>query len=231
MRAITDALAAADVQAEAVDDGRVPIWEKFTFLVALGSNLSALWILIANAWMQNPVGAEFNYQTMRMELVSIAEIIFNPVAQAKFVHTVAAGYVTASMFVLGISSWYLLKGRDTGFALRSFAVASGIEAEGETQKPPASFMIFGIPDEAAETSHYAIHVPWLLGLIATRSVDKPVTGIIELRNEAAKRIENGIVAYKALQKAKSERCYFASSTGTRTGQLRIWRIGRPLRAM
>src|SRR5450759_2065186 len=87
-----------------------------TFLVALGSNLSALWILIANAWMQNPVGAAFNFETMRMELVSITEVIFNPVAQAKFVHTVAAGYVTASMFVLGISSWYLLKGRDTSFA-------------------------------------------------------------------------------------------------------------------
>ena len=62
-----------------------------TFLVALGSNLSALWILIANGWMQNPVGADFNHETMRMELVSIAQMILNPVAQAKFVHTVAAG--------------------------------------------------------------------------------------------------------------------------------------------
>src|SRR6185503_4420293 len=61
-----------------------------TFLVALGSNLSALWILIANGWMQNPVGAEFNYETMRMEVTSISDIIFNPVAQSKFVHTVAA---------------------------------------------------------------------------------------------------------------------------------------------
>src|SRR5471032_2061487 len=75
-----------------------------TFLVALGSNLSALWILIANGWMQNPVGAAFNVETLRMELVSIEAVIFNPVAQAKFVHTVAAGYVTAAMFVLGISS-------------------------------------------------------------------------------------------------------------------------------
>src|SRR5579884_1812002 len=64
-----------------------------TALVALGSSLSALWILIANAWMQNPVGAQFNYQTMRMELASFASVLFNPVAQAKFVHTVAAGYV------------------------------------------------------------------------------------------------------------------------------------------
>ena len=79
-----------------------------TWLVALGSNLSALWILIANGWMQNPVGAEFNYETMRMEMTSLAEVFFNPVAQVKFVHTVAAGYVTGAMFVLGISSWYLL---------------------------------------------------------------------------------------------------------------------------
>ncbi|MCG8536889.1 MAG: cytochrome ubiquinol oxidase subunit I, partial [Pseudomonadales bacterium] len=95
-----------------------------TWLVALGSNLSALWILIANAWMQNPVGSEFNYQTMRMELTSLSEVFFNPVAQVKFVHTVAAGYVTGAMFVLGISSWYLLKHRDIPFARRSFAFAA-----------------------------------------------------------------------------------------------------------
>jgi cytochrome d ubiquinol oxidase subunit I len=204
-----------------------------TFLVALGSNLSALWILIANAWMQNPVGAEFNYHSMRMELTSIGQIIFNPVAQAKFVHTVAAGYVTAATFVLGVSSYYLLRGRDTAFALRSFAIASGfglastlsvivlgdesgyttgetqkvklavIEAEWHTQKPPASFMLFGIPNEEKETSDYAIHVPWLLGLIATRSVDTPVLGIIDLREQAKKRIENGFVAYGALQRLRA----------------------------
>jgi len=60
-----------------------------TFLVAFGSNLSALWILIANAWMQNPVGAEFNHASMRMELTNLGALLFNPVAQAKFVHTVA----------------------------------------------------------------------------------------------------------------------------------------------
>src|SRR5471032_1586350 len=71
-----------------------------TALVALGSSLSALWILIANAWMQNPTGAEFNYETMRMELDSIQAVIFNSVAQCKFVHTVSAGYVTGAVFVL-----------------------------------------------------------------------------------------------------------------------------------
>ncbi|MET0227040.1 MAG: cytochrome ubiquinol oxidase subunit I, partial [Dokdonella sp.] len=63
-----------------------------TFLLALGTNFSAVWILIANAWMQNPVGAAFNPQTMRMEVTSFKEVIFNPVAQSKFVHTVSAGY-------------------------------------------------------------------------------------------------------------------------------------------
>ena len=204
-----------------------------TFLVALGSNLSALWILIANGWMQNPVGAEFNYETMRMELTSISQIILNPVAQSKFVHTVAAGYVTAAAFVLGVSSWYLLKGRDVGFAIRSFAVAAGfglasvcsvivlgdesgytvgevqrvklaaIEAEWHTQKPPASITVFGIPNEAEQRTDYAIKIPWALGLIATRSADEKISGIIDLRKEAAGRIENGIVAYELLQKLRS----------------------------
>jgi cytochrome d ubiquinol oxidase subunit I len=203
-----------------------------TFLVALGSNLSALWILIANGWMQNPVGAEFNTETLRMELTSIAALIFNPAAQSKFVHTVAAGYVTAAMFVLGVSSYYLLKGRDVAFALRSFAIAAAfglastlsvivlgdesgytagevqkvklaaIEAEWETQPAPASFMLFGVPNQATESSDYAVHVPWLLGLIATRSTDTQVTGLKDLRREAETRIRSGMHAYAALQAMK-----------------------------
>jgi len=95
-----------------------------TALVALGSSLSALWILIANAWMQYPVGAQFNPQTMRMELLSFSQVLFNPVAQAKFVHTVAAGYVVGSVFVLAVSAWYLLRGRNVDIAKRSMAVAA-----------------------------------------------------------------------------------------------------------
>jgi len=96
-----------------------------TWLVALGTNLSALWILVANGWMQFPVGAEFNYETMRMEIASFGDLIFNPAAQVKFVHTVAAGYTTASVFVLGISAYYMLKGRDAAFAQRSYTIAAG----------------------------------------------------------------------------------------------------------
>jgi cytochrome d ubiquinol oxidase subunit I len=204
-----------------------------TFLVALGSNLSALWILIANGWMQNPVGAEFNYHTMRMEMTSITQLLFNPVAQVKFVHTVSAGYITASMFVLGISAWYLLIGRDKGFALRSIAVACGfglasalsvivlgdesgyttgevqrmklatIEAEWETQAPPAAITAFGLPNEEAQRTDYAIKIPYVLGLIATRSVDEKITGISELRDENEARIRDGIKAYAALEKLRA----------------------------
>ena len=204
-----------------------------TFLVALGSNFSALWILIANAWMQNPVGAELNIDTMRMELVSFSDLLFNPVAGPKFVHTLAAGYVAASMFVLGISSWYLLKLRDPSFAVRSFAVAAAfglasvlsvlilgdesgyttgevqkvklaaIEAEWETVPPPAAFTAFGFPDMAAEKTHFALKIPYLTGLIATRSVDTPVEGIKNLKEAHEVRIRNGMKAYAALQRLKS----------------------------
>ena len=95
-----------------------------TWLVAIGSNMSALWILIANGWMQNPVGATFNPDTMRMELTSVWDLLFNPTAQSKFVHTVSAGYVTGAMFMLAISAYYLLKNRHAAFAKRSIIVAS-----------------------------------------------------------------------------------------------------------
>ena len=96
-----------------------------TWLMALATNMSALWILVANGWMQHPVGSELNLATMRMELVSFAEVLLNPVAQVKFVHTVSAGYVTGAIFVLAISSWYLLKGREIAFARRSFGHCTG----------------------------------------------------------------------------------------------------------
>ena len=95
-----------------------------TAFMGIGTNLSALWILIANGWMQNPVGAKFNFTTMRMELTDFWAVVFNPDSQAKFVHTVSAGYVTAAVFVLAISSYYLLRGRDVAFAKRSFRIAA-----------------------------------------------------------------------------------------------------------
>ena len=82
-----------------------------TYLAALGANLSALWILVANSFMQHPVGGYFDPMTMRMQLNSFADLIFSEGAQSKFVHTTGAGYVTASFFVMGISAWYMLKNK------------------------------------------------------------------------------------------------------------------------
>jgi cytochrome bd ubiquinol oxidase subunit I len=95
-----------------------------TWLMGFGADFSALWILIANGWMQNPVGAHFNPATLRMELTSFYELMFNPVAQAKFVHTVSAGYVTGAIFVLAVSAFYLLRGRHVLLARRSMTVAA-----------------------------------------------------------------------------------------------------------
>src|SRR5258708_36049027 len=79
---------------------------------------------MGNGWIQHLVGARYNYHTMRMELMSFGDVLFNPVAQAKFVHTVAAGYVMGSVFVLAISAWYLLRRRNVEIARRSMAVAA-----------------------------------------------------------------------------------------------------------
>jgi len=95
-----------------------------TWLVAVGANLSALWILVANAWMQYPVGMEFNPDTARNEMVNFWEVLFSPVAINKFLHTISSGFVLASIFVLGISSWFILKKREIIFAKRSIIIAA-----------------------------------------------------------------------------------------------------------
>lgn len=95
-----------------------------TWLVAIGSNLSALWILLANGWMQHPVGMHFNPDTARNEMQDFSAIFFNPTGVSKFLHTISSGYVLASLFVIGISAWYLLKKREVQFARRSIIVAA-----------------------------------------------------------------------------------------------------------
>ncbi|MGE4399831.1 MAG: cytochrome ubiquinol oxidase subunit I [Campylobacterales bacterium] len=95
-----------------------------TWLVAIGSNLSALWILVANAWMQYPVGMSFNPDTARNEMVNFWDVILSPVAVSKFLHTVSSGYIVSSLFVLGISAWFLLKGKELWMAKKSVVIAS-----------------------------------------------------------------------------------------------------------
>lgn len=95
-----------------------------SWMVAIGSNLSALWILVANAWMQNPVGMAFNPDTARFEMQNFFTILFSPSAIAKFTHTTTSAFLMASLFVVGVSSWYLLRGRHIKMAKRSLVVAS-----------------------------------------------------------------------------------------------------------
>ncbi len=95
-----------------------------TWLVAIGSNLSALWILVANGWMQYPTGMTFNPDSVRNEMNNFWDILLSPVAVSKFLHTIGSGYVLASLFVIGISAWYLLKGRDILFAKKSMIIGA-----------------------------------------------------------------------------------------------------------
>lgn len=225
-------------------------WEKLsrpahlfaTCMMALGTNLSALWILIANGWMQNPVGSAFNIDTMRMEVTDFAAVIFNPVAQSKFVHTVSAGYVTGSMFVMSISAIYLLAGRHRGLAVRSLTLAASfgfasalsvvvlgdesgytagqnqrmkiaaIEAMWETEPAPAAFTLVGLPDQDGHVTRAAVQIPWALGLIATRSLDTELRGIKDLVADNRTRITSGMLAYKAMQTLRAHRTDTAART-------------------
>ena len=95
-----------------------------TWLTIIGATLSALWILIANAWMQHPAGMQFNPDTVRNEMFDFWAVALSPVAINKFFHTVLSGWIVGALFVIGISSWYLLKKRETRFALESIKISA-----------------------------------------------------------------------------------------------------------
>ena len=95
-----------------------------TWLTAIGANLSALWILVANAWMQYPTGCTFNLDTVRNEMTSFGDVLLSPVAVDKFTHTVTSSFALAAVVVVAISAWYLLHGRERLLAKRSIALAS-----------------------------------------------------------------------------------------------------------
>lgn len=205
-----------------------------TYLVALGSNFSALWILVANGFMQNPVGAAFNPVTMRMELTSLGALIFSEDAQTKFVHTSIAGYVTAAIFVTGISAYYMLRGRNMEIAKRSFRMASlfgvlsvagvitlgdalgfvgghaqpsklaAMEAMWQTEEAPAAFNVATWPDQEGHRNEWSIRIPYVLTPLLTHTFDTTVPGIDRIEADAAKRIRNGIPAVEALKVLSSD---------------------------
>ncbi|AKP73702.1 Cytochrome d ubiquinol oxidase subunit 1 [Piscirickettsia salmonis] len=206
-----------------------------TFCLAIGSMFSALFILIANGWMQHPVGSQFNIDSMRMELTSFYDVLLNPTAQAEFAHTITAGLVTAAMFVTGISSYYLLKGRDIVFAKRSFIYGSffglivllgvaffgdhagldvdetqpmkmaAIEGLWETPEAPAPWTILALPSNNQLKNLAAIKIPYALSIIATHSLDGTVKGMQEIIADNVVRMTQGRKAYLALIELRTEK--------------------------
>ena len=205
-----------------------------TYLVAIGSNLSALWILIANSFMQDPQGAKFNPVTMRMELASFGDLIFSHDAQAKFVHTSIAGYVTASIFVVGISAWYMYRGRHVDLAKRSFRMGSlfgvlatagvitlgdalgfvggqaqpsklaAMEAMWKTEPAPAPFNVIAWPSQSQKANRFEIQVPYVLTPLLTHTMTQTVPGVDQIVAGNVKRIEDGIPAVEALKVLSSD---------------------------
>jgi len=205
-----------------------------TYLVAIGSNLSALWILVANGFMQDPQGAAFNPVTMRMELSSFGDLLFNPDAQTKFVHTSIAGYVTAAIFVTGISAFYMLRGRHLELAKRSFRMASlfgvlatagvitlgdalgfigghaqpsklaAMEAMWKTEAAPAPFNIAAWPLQHEQRNAWSLQIPYVLTPLITHTMDTTVPGVDDIEADAVRRIKNGIPAVTALKVLSSD---------------------------
>ena len=169
-----------------------------TWLTGIGASVSALWILIANAWMQHPVGMEFNPDTVRHEMVDFWALVMNPVASSKFMHSVFSGWMTGAVFVIGISCWYLLKRRETRFALSSIRVAAIVGLAGTMA------VMFSGDKSGVQTAEYqpmklaameglekggkrapfsivpGIEVPGMLSVLATHDLDGFVPGINDI---------------------------------------------------
>ena len=174
-----------------------------TWLTGIGATISAYWILVANGWMQNPVGTTFNPDTVRSEMASAAafwEVITNPVAVSKFCHAVTSGWVTGGIFVVGVSAWYLLRNREVAFAKKSMLVgaivglvgsgavmltgdSSGVHAaEFQPMKLAAAEGLEDGGKGAAFTIVPGIKVPKMLSILATHDPDGFVPGINDILN-------------------------------------------------
>ena len=209
-------------------------WEKVskrfhlaaTWLTGIGAAISAVWILVANSWMQNPVGMEFNPDTVRHEMVDFWALVLNPVAISKFFHSVFSGWMTGAIFVIGISCWYLIKGRERRFALSSIRVAaivgifgtfavmfsgdsSGVHAA--KYQPMKLAAAEGLEDGGPRAPFSivpGVEIPGMLSILATHDIDGYVPGINNILDgyttpegermlSADEKIERGKVALEA----------------------------------
>ena len=195
-----------------------------TFCLAIGSSFSALLILVANGFMQVPAGGHFVWETMRMETTSLGGLFLNHMAQIGFVHTILAGYTTAAVFVIGISAFYLLRGKDVAFAKRSMAVGLGfclvvsvmvmflgdqqgltvyktqplklsaIEAEWDTNPAPANFNLIAFPQQDEHKNVGSVQIPGVLGLLVTHNMNTQIYGINDILYKGFKNADGNHVA-------------------------------------
>ncbi len=205
-----------------------------TFFMAFGATLSIINILAANSWMQDPHATLFDPHKMSLHMYSIAALYLNKLAQVRIGHVAYAGFLTASIFVMGISAFYLLKGRHIDFAKRSIAVGVGfgliasimvayygdqnglsvavnepekmaaIEGQWETQKPPAGWYVFALPHQKAQKNTAVFAIPDMLSIIATHSLTGTVEGLKPIMQSYQKRFKEGIVAYSALKNIRGK---------------------------
>ena len=166
-----------------------------TWLTGIGAAISAVWILVANSWMQHPVGMEFNPDTVRHEMVDFWALVLNPVAVSKFFHSVFSGWMTGSIFVIGISCWYLIKKRETRFALSSIRVAAIVGIVGTfavmfsgdssaihvAEYQPMKLAAAEGLEDGGKGAPFSIvpgvEVPGMLSILATHDIDGYVPGI------------------------------------------------------
>ena len=195
-----------------------------TWLTGIGATISAYWILVANGWMQNPVGTTFNPDTVRSEMASAAafwEVVTNPVAVSKFFHSVTSGWVTGGMFVVGVSAWYLLKGRQKKFAVKSMIIggivglvgsaavmlsgdSSGIHAaEFQPMKLAAAEGLEDGGRGAAFTIVPGVKIPKMLSILATHDANGYVPGINDILKGYTDN--NGIVVPSVAEKMERGR--------------------------
>ena len=209
-------------------------WEKVgkgfhlasTWFVGIGAAISAIWILVANSWMQHPVGMEFNPDTVRHEMVDFWALVLNPVAVSKFFHSWFSGWMTGAIFVIGISCWYLLKRREIRFAMASIRVAavvglfgtfavmlsgdsSGIHvAKYQPMKLAAAEGLMDGGERAPFSIVPGLEIPGMLSILATHDVDGYVPGINNILDgyttpegdvviSAEEKIERGRLAIEA----------------------------------
>ncbi|HEY6074332.1 MAG TPA: cytochrome ubiquinol oxidase subunit I, partial [Anaerolineales bacterium] len=197
-------------------EGRVPdkVHLASIWLVAIGSNLSALWILLANGWMQHPVGYVINEAAGRAELVNFFALASNPKGWLFFWHTIASGFTTASFLILGVSAYHLARKQNLDIFKRSFQMAAvvgliasallffsghtngqymydtqpmkfaAIEAHWESSRP-ASFSLLTIGDLSGKREVWSIRVPYILSFLACNNFSCGVRGVNDIQAEYA----------------------------------------------